>query len=70
MKKRSLSKKHLLINITVEKLHLFLKNRLKKFLVILILNILKVYQIVTKEIAAIESDNFNKKMLLDIYNEL
>jgi len=27
-------------------------------------------QIVTKEIAAIESDNFNKKMLLDIYNEL
>jgi DNA repair exonuclease SbcCD nuclease subunit len=27
-------------------------------------------QIVTKEISAIESDNFNKKLLLDIYNEL
>jgi DNA repair exonuclease SbcCD nuclease subunit len=27
-------------------------------------------QIVTKEIAAIESDSFNKKTLLDIYNEL
>jgi hypothetical protein len=27
-------------------------------------------QIVAGEIAAIDSDNFNKKMLLDIYNEL
>ncbi len=27
-------------------------------------------QIVSKEISAIDSDNFNKKMLLDIYNEL
>ena len=27
-------------------------------------------EIVSKEISAIDSDNFNKKMLLDIYNEL
>ena len=27
-------------------------------------------EIVSKEITAIDSDNFNKKMLLDIYNEL
>ena len=27
-------------------------------------------EIVAKEISAIDSDNFNKKMLLDIYNEL
>ena len=27
-------------------------------------------QIVSGEIAAIDSENFNKKMLLDIYNEL
>ena len=27
-------------------------------------------EIVAKEITAIDSDNFNKKMLLDIYNEL
>ena len=27
-------------------------------------------EIVSKEISAIDSDNFDKKMLLDIYNEL
>jgi hypothetical protein len=27
-------------------------------------------EIVSKEISAIDSDNFNKKMLLDIYHEL
>jgi hypothetical protein len=27
-------------------------------------------EIVSKEISAIDSDNFNKKMLLDIYSEL
>ena len=71
MKKHSLLKKLISLQYNCREITLIPQKQIEEITTDLDISTFEsVDEIVSKEISAIDSDNFNKKMLLDIYNEL